>query len=54
MGNRGKKVKIVMDICDANKLNKGTMTVLLALTSDKGLTKLIAELRENFPESLVN
>lgn len=48
--NRHEKVKIIYDITKENNLNLSTITFLLAVTTDKGLTKLVKEFQERFPK----
>jgi len=47
---RSDKTKIIYDIVNDNNLNMTTMMYLLALTTDKGLTKLVKELQEKYPK----
>ena len=48
--NRQTKVNIIFKIAKENNLNIGTVTFLLAVTTDKGLTKLVKEFQEKFPK----
>ena len=44
--NRHEKVKIIFDITKANDWNLSTVVFLVAVTNDKGLTKLVKEFQE--------
>ncbi len=48
--NRHAKVKVIMEITTEHNLNYSTMVFLLAVTTDKGLTKLVKQLQERFPK----
>jgi hypothetical protein len=50
---RMQSIKEINQIAEENGLNKGTLVMLFALTSDKGMTKLLEDLRRNYPKKKV-
>jgi len=50
MTKRQQSIKEINKIADENSLDKGTLLLLFALTSDKGMTKLVEDFRKQFPK----
>lgn len=47
---RMQSMKEINRIADKHGLNKGTLVMLFAFTSDKGMTKLLEDFRKKYPE----